>query len=156
MRFSYFFLLSGVVIGNLLASPARAQQQQAFASNSSFSGEDDGSGATEVMVLTGKITNPDGPLPGAVVILKGTKQMAVTNAEGQFQFQVPADAGALPAVVTYAGYADEDLVLNASAAKSTVSLSNARVIEVSRGQSLKVYLKSARKEVKKSLRQVRK
>lgn len=111
--------------------------------------------STEKMVLMGKITNPAGPLPGAVVILSGTKQMAVTNADGEFEFTVPANAGALDAVVTYAGYADEKMTLNASADESTVSLTNARVIVVSRKQQLKKYLKTARKQVKHDLKQIR-
>lgn len=158
MRLTYRFLLAFFLLSSLLVVAAHAQKQVAFASLSPTAG---GSApavpaSPDLMLLSGKITNPSGPLPGAVVILKGTRQMAVTNAEGQFQFTVPADAGALPAVVTYAGYADEELVLNAAADKSTVNLSNARTIEVARGQRLKVYLKTARKEVKRDLRQVRK
>ncbi|WP_310395959.1 carboxypeptidase-like regulatory domain-containing protein [Hymenobacter sp.] len=111
--------------------------------------------AEDDVVLSGKITNPAGPLPGAVIILKATKQMAVTNAEGEFQFVVPATAGALDAVVTYAGYADEAMTLNAAASESTVNLTDARVIVVSRKQQLKTFLKTARKQVKHDLREVR-
>ena len=107
------------------------------------------------MVLTGKITNPAGALPGAVVIISATKQMAVTNAEGEFEFVVPAGAGELAAVVTYAGYADEALTLNTGASESTATLSHARVIVVSRKQQLKKYLKTARKQVKRDLRRLR-
>ena len=107
------------------------------------------------VVLLGKITNAAGPLPGAVVILTATKQMAATNAAGEFQFVVPASAGALQAVVTYAGYADEAMTLNAAADESTVSLTNARIIVVARRQQLKFYLKTARKQAKRSLKQVR-
>ena len=112
--------------------------------------------STEKVVLAGKITNLAGPLPGAVVVLTGTKQMAVTNAEGEFEFTVPANSGALAAVVTYAGYADERMILNASAEELTVSLTNARVIVVSRKNQLKKYLKTAHKQVKRDLKQVRK
>lgn len=114
------------------------------------------SDSREMMVLVGKITNPAGVLPGAVVILTATKQMAVTNADGEFQFVVPATAGALQALVTYAGYADEKMTLNAAADESTVSLTNAQVIVVARRQQLKSYLKTARKQVKRSLKQVHK
>ena len=82
--------------------------------------------------------------------------MAVTNADGEFEFEIPANAGALQAVVTYAGYADEKMTLNASADESTVSLTHARIIVVSRKQQLKRYLKTAHKQVKRELRQVRK
>ncbi|OGX82826.1 hypothetical protein BEN47_18125 [Hymenobacter lapidarius] len=112
--------------------------------------------SAEKIVLSGTITNPAGVLPGAVVILTSTKQMAVTNADGEFQFVVPANAGPLLARVTYAGYADEDMTLNASVAESTVTLANAQVIVVARKQRLKAYRKTAQKEVRRSLKQVHK
>ena len=154
---SFIFLLNPVF--------THAQAQVVFASNGSYASADTGADhsagttpaeSTELVVLVGKITNPAGVLPGAVIILTASKKMAVTNADGEFQFVVPANAGALQAVVTYAGYADEALTLNADASESTVNLANARVIVVSRKQQLKVYLKTARREVKRSLKQVHK
>ena len=111
--------------------------------------------ADDELIITGKITNPAGVLPGAVVILTATKQMAVTNADGEFHFVVPASAGPLRARVTYAGFADEMMTLNDGAA-STVNLANATVIVVSRKQRLKAYLKTARKQVRRELRQLHK
>ena len=111
--------------------------------------------AEEELVLVGKITNAAGVLPGAVVILTATKQMAATNADGEFHFTVPANAGPLRARVTYAGFADELMTLNDGAATSTVNLANATVVVVARKQRLKAYLKTARKQVRRSLRQLR-
>ena len=82
-----------------------------------------------------------------MIIPKAIKQMAVTNADDEFQFMVPASAGALQASVTYTGYATAD--------NSTVNLANAQVVVVERKQELKYYLKTARKEVKRSLKKVR-
>ena len=159
MRFSFSLTASCLAFVFGLTSPS-AFGTRATHNNVAFTAERDtatvsGSGPEKVM-LVGKITNPAGPLPGAVVILTGTKQMAVTNADGEFEFEIPANAGALQAVVTYAGYADEAMTLNATAEESTVSLTNARVIVVSRKQQLKRYLKTAHKQVKRDLRQVRK
>ena len=109
----------------------------------------------EKVLLAGKITNTRGVLPGAVVILTGSKQMAVTNANGEFEIEVPANAGPLQARVTYAGYADEMVVLNAGESASTVNLANATVIVVARRQRLGAYLKTARKQVRRDLRKVR-
>ena len=109
----------------------------------------------EMVVLTGKITNPAGALPGAVVTLTGTKKMAVTNADGEFQFTLPAGGGPVQAVVSYVGYADESMTLDATA-EATVTLRNARVVVVARRQQLKAYLRTARKQVKRSLKKVRK
>ena len=72
-----------------------------------------------------------------MIIPKATKQMAVTNADGKFQFVVPASASALQATVTYAGYATAD--------DSTVNLANAQVVVMARKQQLKFYLKTANK-----------
>ena len=138
-----------------------AQAQAVFASSNAYvSTSDTSNGPTTPaagdVVLVGKITNPAGVLPGAVVILTATKQMAVTNADGEFEFTVPANAGTLQATVTYAGYADEAMTLNAAADESTVSLTNAHVIVVSRRNQLKKYLKTAHKQVKHDLKQLHK
>ena len=157
MRSSLLLVLSFVAAG-LSAATAQAQ---VYASNGLPEARraDRGNGLSsdpvEMVVLMGKITNPAGPLPGAVVILSGTKQMTVTNAQGEFEFTVPANAGTLEARVTYAGYADEKMTLNAAADESTVSLTNARVIVVSRKQQLKKYMKTAHKQIKRELKKVR-
>lgn len=105
-------------------------------------------------LLTGKITNAAGVLPGAVIILTGSKQMAVTNANGEFELKVPTNSGPLQARVTYAGYADELVMLNAGESASTVSLTNAKIITVARRQRLKAYLKTAHKQVRRDLKKV--
>ena len=69
-----------------------------------------------------------------MIIPRATKQMAVTNADGEFQFVVPTSAGALQATVTYA-----------TADNSTVNLANAQVVVVARKQQLKFCLKTANK-----------
>ena len=108
------------------------------------------------MVLWGRISTPAGVLPGAVIILTASKQMTVTNADGEFQFVVPANTGPLQARVTYAGYADEVVMLNAAADESQVNLTSAQGTVVSRKQQFSTYLKTARKELKRTLKQVRK
>ncbi|MBH8560162.1 carboxypeptidase-like regulatory domain-containing protein [Hymenobacter negativus] len=156
MRF--FSVLAATVFAcvvSLTSFSAQAHQRFTNTADAMVNADNDGDIKPEKTLLIGKITNPAGPLPGAVVILTGTKQMAVTNADGEFEFEVPANAGALDAVVTYAGYADEKMTLNAAATESTVSLTNARVIVVSRKQQLKRYLKTAHKQVKHDLRLAR-
>jgi hypothetical protein len=161
MRFSNS--LAALLFCLLISLAYSASAQIAFANNGMSASSATGRGSQaadpatsegEKMVLVGKITNPAGALPGAVVFLVGTKQVAVTNAEGEFSFLVPANAGPLHARVTYAGYADEDLTLNTSVTESTVNLANAKVIVVSRKQQLKAYMKTAQKEVKQSLKEV--
>ena len=165
MRSSLLLTLAFFMVAAFTGSSVRAQA--AFSSSNLYASNSLGGGSsraaatssaepTEMMVLAGKITNPAGPLAGAVVILTATKQMAATNADGEFQFVVPASSGALDARVTYAGYADEKMVLNTTADESTVNLANAQVVVVARKQQLKFYLKTARKQVKRSLKQVHK
>ena len=80
--------------------------------------------------------------------------MTATNGDGEFRFVVPASAGPLQARVTYEGFADENITLNA-AGESTLTMTHATVtVAVARKQRLKVYLKTARKQVRRSLRQV--
>ena len=86
---------------------------------------------------------------------QGGPAVAATNANGEFEFVVPATAGPLRAQVTYAGYADELITLNDGTAESTVNLANAVVIVIARKQRLKAYHKTARKQVRRSLRQLR-
>jgi hypothetical protein len=110
--------------------------------------------AEPTKVLAGRIANASGPLPGAVVTLVDSKQMAVTNSEGEFQFVVPVSARTLQAVVSFAGYADEHLTLNAEDAESTATLTDEQVIPLKRREQLRFYLKTAHKEIKHDLREV--
>ncbi|MDQ2793439.1 MAG: carboxypeptidase-like regulatory domain-containing protein [Bacteroidota bacterium] len=163
-RFSSSAIVASLFVWLSLVGPA-AHAQVAFASRSARLATGPGTPApalspadatAETVLLSGKIANPTGPLAGAVVILTGTRQLAATNAAGEFQFVVPANAGPLAARVTYAGYADENIVLNGAAGQSTVTMSHATATgAVARRQRLKGYLKTARRQVRRSLRQIR-
>lgn len=140
----------------LAAATPAANGQALLASNVSRSAAAaDAAPSEPTVVLVGRIANPDGPLPGAVVTLVDTKQMAVTNSEGEFQFVVPASTRTLQAVVSFAGYADEHLTLNTDDAESTATLADEQAIPVARRQQLRFYLKTARKEAHRDLREVR-
>lgn len=105
--------------------------------------------------IRGRVADKNGPLPGAVVKLRGTNQATVTNAQGEFQLLVPANAGALPATVSYAGYADVPTSLSADAgSETTVKLLVPQVVQGVRRNQLKSYLRTARRQVHRSLRQV--
>lgn len=138
-----------------LAGTSSAANAQAFlASNVSHSPAANTTPADPTVVIVGRIASPEGPLPGAVVTLVGTKQMAVTNSEGDFQFVVPASTRTLQAIVSFAGYADERLTLSTDDAESTATLADEQAIPVARRQQLKFYLKTARKEARHDLREV--
>ena len=106
------------------------------------------------IVLTGHVKTTAGALPGAVIKIANSKQMVVTDSDGSFHVTVPANSDPVQATVSYAGFADETVTLDAGS--SEVTMKTARLIIVSKGQSLKTYQKTARKQVKRSVRKVRK
>ena len=55
----------------------------------------------------GVVQGQQGALPGATVWLRGTAIIVVTNAEGEFELQVPADAKTVELTCSYAGLHDE-------------------------------------------------
>ena len=156
-------LLSCVAL--LAASPASAQAQGSYAALTSgyettTSAGPVGNGtavtapeATATMVLTGHVKTAAGPLPGAVVKVANSSEMAVTDADGSFHLTVPVSTHPVQATASYAGFADQPVVLDATS--SDVSLSVVHVIKIAKKQQLKTYLKTARKQVRKNLHAVR-
>jgi Carboxypeptidase regulatory-like domain len=106
------------------------------------------------VILTGHVKSATGPLPGAVVKIAGSNEMVVTDADGSFHVSVPVNT-AVKATASYAGFADENVALDDAAADSEVSMNTAQIIKVGKHQQLKTYLKTARKQNKKTLRRVR-
>ena len=160
---SHFFTTVTLGIFSLCFSAAFAQAQSRLSGGDAYAaiGPDAanrissaGTPSAEKALLVGKITNAAGVLAGAVVILTGSKKMAVTNANGEFEMEVPANSGPLQAPFTYAGYADENILLNPGGATSTVTMANATVIVIARRQRMKAYLKTARKQVKHDLHKI--
>ena len=105
-------------------------------------------------VIYGKVVCPTGPLPGAVVKLASSKQTAVTNSNGEFRFTVPADSGPMAATASYAGYVDVPVTLAPAEDDHTVQLTTPHIIKVGRKQQLKKYMKSAHRQVRRTLRKV--
>ena len=60
-------------------------------------------------LVHGVIQDEQGALPGATVWLHGSRTIAVTNAEGEFELRVPADAKAVKLVCSYGGLKQEIL-----------------------------------------------
>ena len=53
--------------------------------------------------VTGKVTDDNGPLPGAAIMVQGTANGAITNADGTYSITVPSNA---TLVFTSVGYED--------------------------------------------------
>lgn len=71
-----------------------------------------GSGAlfAQTKVITGKVTGSDGlSIPGASVVIKGTTTGVITNLDGVYNLQVPADATAIE--ISYLGMKTQEFVL---------------------------------------------
>ncbi|MFD2718033.1 carboxypeptidase-like regulatory domain-containing protein [Hymenobacter monticola] len=81
------------------------------------------SGATKL--IHGVIQNEQGALPGATVWLKGSRTIVVTNAEGAFELQVPADAKTVKLVCSYGGLQEEELTLTPVQAMGSIYLVHA-------------------------------
>lgn len=104
-------------------------------------------------VFAGQVVGPTGAaLPNSVVRLVGTFQLDVTNGEGEFHFTVPATNAPLQLLVSDAGFESETATFSPHDRAATVVLVTSRVIKVARKQQLKTYLKTARRQVKRSLR----
>ena len=154
MRKFLLLNLTAAFTATLFAAPL-AQAQQVFASIAPIATTEP-TAPTATTVIRGKVVTPAGMLPGAVIRLKSTQQIAVTNAEGEFRLAVPVGGGPQRATVSFAGYEDEEVVLNTGEAGTSVSLAKVHLIKVKRNQRLTVYMKTARKQSRKASRSVRK
>nr|WP_262907528.1 carboxypeptidase-like regulatory domain-containing protein [Hymenobacter sp. BT770] len=102
------FTSAVVALGLLfLALPGRAQfayasvapPKKAVAKSSAV----ENAKSTAYKLVHGVIQDEQGALPGATVWLHGTRTIAVTNSEGEFELRVPADAKAVKLVCSYGG-----------------------------------------------------
>ena len=110
---------------------------------------------TTTSTFSGRVMGPDGPLPGAVVEVVGTKFITVTNANGEFNLTVPKRRTPLRLTASYAGFVDETLTLSAPEPNITLELATPKTIKVARNQRLKNYVKMAQRDVKRDLRTVK-
>lgn len=162
MRLPYFAAF--VWCANALAAPtARAQAPDSYVATSGPAASavttvpPAGTTAPEVsatVILTGHVRSAAGPLPGAVVKIAGSNEMVVTDADGSFHVTVPFNT-AVKATASYAGFADESMALDDTGTGSEISMNTAQTVKVGKHQQLKTYLKTARKQNKKSLRRIR-
>lgn len=154
MRSSFLSVVS--LMGVLLLSSFNAQAQAVYASSSTYTPRSASSpaadGATRAFI--GRVVNPDGPLPGAVIKVAGTKEMAVSNANGEFSVLLPASSAPVQLMVSYAGFADETVSVQPGSPDTTLRLASPQPIKVGRKQELKAYLKTAHREARRSLRRL--
>ena len=58
-------------------------------------------------MIHGVVQDTRGALPGATIWLRGSRTIAVANAEGEFELQVPANATVVELTYGYGGLEDE-------------------------------------------------
>ena len=58
-------------------------------------------------MIHGVVQGTRGALPGATIWLRGSRTIAVANAEGEFELQVPANATVVELTCGYGGLEDE-------------------------------------------------
>jgi hypothetical protein len=83
---------------------------------------EDGIKPAATKVLHGVVQGKQGALPGATVWLRGTKTVVVTNAEGEFELRVPADAKMVELTCGFGGLQEETVRLAPSQALGSVYL----------------------------------
>ncbi|MBJ6111006.1 carboxypeptidase-like regulatory domain-containing protein [Hymenobacter sp. BT523] len=110
--FAVFFAISllGAAPGNAqLAYTPVAKNAESF---SIADPEDEKPAAKPTYKLIhGVIQGEQGVLPGATVWLQGSKTIAVTNAEGEFELRVPSDAKVVKLACGYGGLQEEVMTL---------------------------------------------
>ena len=67
--------------------------------------------ASTYKTVHGVVQGQQGALAGATVWLRGSRTVVVTNAEGEFELQVPADANVVELTCGYGGLQDETVRL---------------------------------------------
>lgn len=85
--------------------------------------------ATAYKTVRGVVQGQQGALPGATVWLHGTRTVAVTNAEGEFELRVPANAQVIELTCGYAGLQDEIVRLPPVQALGSVYLLRTHIIK---------------------------
>lgn len=101
----------------LLFTGLPSQAQFAFNSTARPSEEKDSHDPEEspkarpYKTVHGVVQGQQGALPGATVWLQGSRTIVVTNAEGEFELRVPADAKIVELTCGYAGLQDETVRL---------------------------------------------
>ena len=154
MRASFLSVVS--FLAALALNSFAAQAQAVYASSSVYtprlasSPREDGTTRTFI----GRVVNPDGALPGAVITVVGTKEMAVSNSNGEFSVLLPATSAPVKLTVSYGGFADETVSVQPDAADTTLRLASPQPIKVGRKQELKAYMKTAHREARRSLRRL--
>ncbi len=111
-------------------------------------------GPAKTLALTGRVETGQGPLAGATVRLLRSGQTGVTNEAGTFLFAVPADAGPLAATVSYPGCPEVNVTLQPTGPPAVVQLAAPVVTKADR-KRLKPFLKTARRQARHELRQLR-
>lgn len=59
-------------------------------------------------IIKGMVSNENGPVEGATIVLKGTKSGTSTNSKGEFTFPKPLKSGDI-LLVSYLGYKNQEL-----------------------------------------------
>ena len=131
-------LASAVVALGLFcaALPSRAQlaytHLAAQAEDNMSTEPEEGAKTAATKVVHGVVQGKKGALPGATVWLHGTRTIVVTNAEGEFELRVPADAKIVELTCGFGGLQEEVVRLAPVQAMGSVYLLRPKTSAASR------------------------
>ena len=114
-------LFATVCTSNAQASYSHAKRIADAGANLT-GGADGGADTSKSKLVHGVIQGQDGVLVGATVWLRGTRTIAVTNSEGEFELRVPADAQTVVLLCSYGGLQEEVVHLAPAQALGSVYL----------------------------------
>ena len=90
----------------------------------------------DIYHLTGRVFTPLGqPLPGATLSVSGTATIAITDAKGRFNLELPSRT-TTTLIAGYAGYEDQTLLVWPNQAPLTVNMRPAPISRTSTAQAL--------------------
>lgn len=83
-------------------------------------------GLTQAQEVTGTVSDANGPLPGASVVVKGTTTGTQTDFDGNFTLEADSDA---TLVISYIGFLTQEIAVNGQSSISVVLAEDAQALE---------------------------
>ena len=84
-------------------------------------------GLAQAQEVSGTVSDANGPLPGASVVVKGTTTGTQTDFDGNYTLEVPSSDAVL--VISYIGYSTQEVAVNGRSTIDVVLQEDATALE---------------------------